>query len=78
MKKPVYPVIDMKNTGKKLKWLKEAHKLTSREIADYLGFTSKRAIYRWFQGESLPTVDNLFALSKLFGVSMDEMIVEKK
>ena len=40
-----------------------------------MGFESDQAVYKWQRGESLPTVDNLFALSRLFGTSVDDILI---
>jgi hypothetical protein len=32
--------------------------LSMNEIKDFLGLGSTQAMYRWFQGKSLPSVDN--------------------
>lgn len=39
-----------------------------------MGFDSEQAVYKWQRGASLPTVDNLYALSKLFGTTMDNIL----
>ena len=42
----------------------------------YFGFEGPQAIYKWQWGQCLPSIDNLFALSKLFNTSIDEILVE--
>ena len=49
--------------------------LTVRDLQSYFGFEEPRAIYKWQKGESLPTVDNLYALGNLFEVPMDQILV---
>ena len=44
-------------------------------LQSYFGFEEPRAIYKWQKGESLPTVDNLYALGALFEVPMDQILV---
>lgn len=39
-----------------------------------MGFESEQAVYKWQRGDSLPTVDNLYALSRLFGTSVDDIL----
>jgi len=70
-----FPVIDLVATGKKIQQLKEARGLTVRDLQRFFGFEDPSAIYHWQNGKNLPTVDNLCALSKLFGVPMDDIIV---
>lgn len=70
-----FPVIDMVATGRKIQQLREERGLTVRDLQRFFGFEEPSAIYHWQNGKNLPTVDNLCALSKIFGVSMDEIIV---
>ena len=72
-----YPTIDMKATGLQIKQLRKERNLSVLEVSMYMGFTEPQAVYKWERGESLPSIDNLFALSRLFGVSMDSIICEK-
>lgn len=38
---------------------------------------SNQAVYDWFNGKTMPTVHNLYALSKLLNVSMEALLVEE-
>lgn len=71
----VFPVIDLAATGNNIRRLRMERGLTVRDLQSYFGFEEPRAIYKWQKGESLPTVDNLYALGKLFGVPMDQILV---
>lgn len=73
-----YAVLDMEATGARIKELREKNHIPVRAIADHMGFNSEQAIYKWQRGESLPTLDNIFALSKLFGTTVDDILIEKK
>jgi transcriptional regulator with XRE-family HTH domain len=68
-------VIDLVATGDNIRRLRQERGLTVRDIQSYFGFEEPRAIYKWQRGESLPTVDNLYALGKLLGVPMDQILV---
>ena len=70
-----YPVIDPVATGTNIRRLRMERGLTVRELQSYFGFQEPRAIYKWQKGESLPTVDNLYALGALFEVPMDQILV---
>lgn len=74
----LFPTIDLAATGKNIVRLRKACGLTVRDVQQFFGFEEPQAIYKWQQGKSLPTVDNLFALSFLFGVSMNDILVETK
>lgn len=69
-----YPVIDVKATGARIKELRKARRLKVDEIARFMGFESEQAIYKWQRGDSLPTIDNLYALSRLFETSVDDIL----
>ena len=70
-----YPVLDMKKTGEKIKELRKDRNLSVGDICTYMGDISEQAIYKWQRGDSLPTVDNLYALSRLFQTPVDEILV---
>ncbi|MCR4685769.1 MAG: helix-turn-helix domain-containing protein [Lachnospiraceae bacterium] len=69
-----YPILDAVATGAKIKELRIQKHLKVEDISRFMGFESEQAVYKWQRGESLPTVDNLFALSKLFETSIDEIL----
>ena len=70
-----YQTIDMIATGERIKQLREMKGISVEHLQEFLGFSSKQAIYRWQRGETLPTTDNLFALAGYFDISMDEILV---
>ena len=70
-----YPTINMKATGARIKELRKARGITVTEISEYMGFSEPQAVYKWQRGESLPTVDNLFALSRILRTSMEDILV---
>lgn len=71
----MYPTIDMKATGIRIRQLMEERGLTVKGIRRYLNLASVQSIYHWLNGHSMPTIDNFYALSALFGTSMDSMII---
>ena len=70
-----YPTIDMKATGARITQLRKARGIKVSELSEYMGFAEPQAVYKWQRGESLPTVDNLFALSKILRTSMEDILV---
>lgn len=73
-----YPVIDTKKTGENIKRLREEHNISVIDIQQFLGLANPQAIYQWQRGINLPTVDHLCALSHLFGITMNEILVLKE
>ena len=66
------PVIDAKRTGEKIGVLRDAAGLDNAAIADAMGFSTRNAVYKWLKGDAL-----LLILANLFGVKIDDIIVEK-
>ena len=78
MYRRVFPVIDPVATGKNIVKLRQARGMTVKDLQQWFGFEEPRAIYKWQQGKSLPTVDNLYALGALLEVPMDEILVSAR
>lgn len=72
-----YPVIDKKKMGDTLKSYMQEQGLTARDVQEYLGLACVQTVYRWMAGVSVPTVDNLYALSRLMNISIDALVVSK-
>ena len=70
-----FPVIDPVATGKNILSLRKEKGLTVKDLQAYFGFEEPQAIYRWQYGKTLPTVDNLFALSAVLDVPMEKILV---
>ena len=51
--------------------------MTVKELQEVFGFATPQAIYKWQQGKSLPSVDNLYALGALFEVPMEDILVSR-
>ena len=69
-----YPVIDRLKTGNTLKRIMQQYGMTARDVQEYLGLACVQTVYRWTAGISIPTVDNLYALSRLMNTSVDTFI----
>ena len=68
------PIIDIEATGHNIRRLRLERDITIVKIQSYLGLESPRAIFKWQQGQSLPSVENLLGLSLLLNVSMNEIL----
>lgn len=69
-----FPILNATATGARIRELRKANKLTVEQVRDFLGLESVQAIYKWQRGESLPSIDNLYALSTLFDTSVDSIL----
>ena len=70
-----YPMIDTKATGAKIKDLRKEKHLKVKDVARFMGFEYDQAVYKWERGDSLPTVENLYALSRLLEISIDSILI---
>ena len=69
------PFINTAATGQNINRLRAAAGLTVRDMQMIFGFATPQAIYKWFHGTALPTIDNLVILADVLDVTMDEIIV---
>lgn len=72
------PVIDLQQTGAKIKSLREAAGMSIIDLQNAFGFNTPQAIYKWQRGDALPTIDNMIGLSYIFNVPIDNIIVCRK
>ena len=59
--------------NQKLQMLRKDKNLTQEELADKL-FVSRTAVSKWESGRGYPNIESLKALSKLFSVTIDELL----
>ena len=71
----VVPVIDLVATGQNIKNLRVAAGISVRDLQNILGFTNPQAIYKWQNGDCMPSIDNLVILAAVLGVTVDEILV---
>ena len=70
-----YPTINVEATGARIKKLRKEKGLKVSELSEFMGFSEPQAVYKWQRGETLPSVDNLFALSKILETSIEDILV---
>lgn len=56
--------------------LRREHGYSQEELAARLG-VSRQAVSKWERAESSPDTDNLIALARLYGTSLDEMLLHQ-
>ena len=74
---PTLPVIDIAATGENILRLRKTAGLTVRDLQEMFGFATPQAIYKWQSGGALPTLEHIAALSRVLGISIEEIIVWK-
>lgn len=57
--------------------LRKANNLSQEQLAEKVG-VSRQAVSKWERSEASPDTDNLITLSKLYGMSLDEMLFSSK
>lgn len=66
-----------KALGEVLKELRASCKITQEFVAESLG-VSRQAVSKWENGTSDPSMSNLIALAKLYGVTVEEILKQVK
>ena len=72
------PIIDIAATGQNIKKIMTDNDMTVKDMQDIFGFNTGQAIYKWFQGKCLPTIDNMVILATIFHVTVDDILVIRK
>ncbi|MBE5924383.1 MAG: helix-turn-helix transcriptional regulator [Lachnospiraceae bacterium] len=70
-----YPVIDIDATAKNIKNIMYSRNITVKDIQRFLGLETPQSVYHWLNGRNMPTIDNLYALSELFQMPIDTIII---
>ena len=73
----LYPIIDVKMTGRKIKTLCEKKGLSVKEVQKNLSLACFQTVYSWYGGKSIPSTDNLVVLSRLLDISLDSILCIK-
>ena len=71
------PVVDLKATGAQIKSLRIKSGYTVHDIQAVFGFEYPQAVYAWESGKSIPTIDNLLVLSRLFDSPIEKIVVSR-
>lgn len=66
--------IDMVATGKHFTKILNESGFTDRELSAIMGL-SVQSINKWRHGHNLPDIENLFILSRLLGMKVDDLLV---
>ena len=69
------PIIDMTGTGQNINRLRKQAGLSVKDLQDIFGFATPQAIYKWQQGVTLLTIDNLVVLAAVVQVRLDDILV---
>ena len=70
--------INMIATGHNISRMRKEKGITIKQIQEQMGFNTPQAIYKWQNGSTLPSLENLIVLAELFNTSIEELIVIEK
>lgn len=69
--------LDAVLTGQKINSAIKQGGYSIRELQEMLGLSCPQPIYRWIRGRTLPSIDNLYMLSRILGVHMEDLLVPR-
>ena len=69
------PSINTVATGQNINRLRLAAGLSVRDMQIVFGFSTPQAIYKWFRGTAMHTIDNLVILAAMLDVTLGEIVV---
>ena len=69
------PKFDSREIGQNLRSLMKQHDMTVKDLQKILGLSCPQTIYHWLNGDSVPTIDNLYNLSHHFDICINELLM---
>lgn len=69
------PIIDMQATGRNIKKMIVDKGINMKQMQDAFGFQTPQAIYKWYRGAAMPTIDNLVILASLLQTTIDSIVI---
>ena len=70
--------IDMKETGKNIRKKMMQNGYSVEDIMEITGVSTEQAVYKWLGGKSLPSLETLLVMSRIFEVDVSELLVVEK
>jgi transcriptional regulator with XRE-family HTH domain len=58
--------------GERIKYQRNKNGFTQEKVAELVGI-SRQAVTKWESGQSIPSMENLMALTKIFEISLSEL-----
>lgn len=68
--------VDPAQTGKNIRKIVKYAGMKADDLAEICG-CSLVAVYAWYSGRNVPSVDNLVLISNAFGISIDDIVARK-
>lgn len=73
-----HPVVDIIATGKHLEKLMKEEGVSPKIFARIMGWEKPQAVYRWYYGETLPSVDTLSVLAKILNRPIESLLIMRE
>lgn len=70
-------IIDRKRTGEEIERRMKEKDITIRDISERLGL-SYQSVAKWIKGKSLPNIYHLYAISRILGCTVDDIVIKDK
>lgn len=70
-----YPMINPELSGRRIREKVKEKGYSTKDIMTYMGFRHTKSVYAWYRGASLPTLENMVALSVLLQTPVNELLV---
>lgn len=67
--------INMEKTGANIRSLIKSSGYTVRDIMAITGISTEQAVYKWYRGESIPSIETMLILCGTLGVDVKELLV---
>ncbi|MDE6915598.1 MAG: helix-turn-helix domain-containing protein [Lachnospiraceae bacterium] len=77
MKKEIRASLDLTLSGHVLNRRIRKQGYTISAIQKELDLLCPQSVYRWIRGEAMPSVDNLYNLSRILEVHMEDLVVPR-
>ena len=71
---PIYIMINPVETGQNISFLMRRSGLKVKDVQEACGFEQPQAVYKWLHGQSLPSIDNLLILARLFSSTVEGIL----
>lgn len=68
-------IVNMKATGARIKAIMTEKNKKIVDIQNACGFNTPQAIFKWFRGDAMPTIDNMVIIADVFGVTINDIVV---
>ena len=67
--------VNLEKTGANINRYRLEKGYSVADLQEMFNFSSPQAIYKWMKGSCLPTIENLYVLSVIFGVTLEDILV---